>query len=181
MTETTSTPLESMKALLERSAAHLPPEVVLRTSLNEAWFSDTLAWLLDPSGSHGLGPAFAKRFLTALAWNRRYGSDGEYAQAATHLAYGKGPHRKGPESKTRERQRVASLKLANAAVIREFHLSGDIGRGAENGRYCDVVLLDLDTSDSLFVAIENKLFTVNHPGQGRRINISTTQYRTYSK
>ncbi len=165
MTKAPPKALEDLRVLLECSAVHRPPEVVLRTSLNEAWFSDTLAWLLDPSGSHGLGPAFAKRFLTALARNRRSGSGGEYAQAATHLAYGKGPHRKGADSKKRERQRVSSLKLANAAVLREFHLSADIGRGAEHGRYCDVVLLDLDTSDSLFVAIENKLFTVNHPGQ----------------
>ena len=36
------------------------PDLVLARSLNETWFSDTLAWLLDPKGSHKLGVSFIK-------------------------------------------------------------------------------------------------------------------------
>jgi hypothetical protein len=36
---------------------------------------------------------------------------------------------------------------------------------ARGPRYCDIILLDLDTSDNIFVVIENKLFSSNHPSQ----------------
>ena len=32
-------------------------------NMNETWFSNQLAWLLDPSGSHGIGAEFAQKFL----------------------------------------------------------------------------------------------------------------------
>lgn len=32
-------------------------------NMNETWFSNQLAWLLDPNGSHGIGTYFIKEFL----------------------------------------------------------------------------------------------------------------------
>jgi hypothetical protein len=40
-------------------SASTPDEALLRICLNEAWFSNVMAWLLDPSANHGFG----KRFL----------------------------------------------------------------------------------------------------------------------
>jgi hypothetical protein len=60
-------------------------------------------------------------------------------------------------------QALTGTSLGNASVAREFYLSGEIGRSASRrARFCDVVLLDLDQKDGIFVAIENKLFTTNH-------------------
>ncbi len=42
-------------------AAELP-DVTLRRCLSEAWFSDTLAWLLDPKAGHKLGVHKRSRF-----------------------------------------------------------------------------------------------------------------------
>lgn len=131
---------------------------MLRRALNETWFSDTLAWLLDPKGSHGLGVKFLQAFLVTIAKKREEGlpNGTEYARRATHLKYGKS-NNKG--------QATSKLTLANAAVLREFYLSGGIGRNAESGKYCDVVVTDLDSGDGLFLVVENKLFTTNHPRQ----------------
>ena len=39
---------------------------VLRAEKTEIRHSNVLAWLLNPSGSHGLGPVFLRRFLSRL-------------------------------------------------------------------------------------------------------------------
>jgi len=39
---------------------------VLKVSHAELRHSNMLAWLLDPAGSHGLGDAFVRRFLSRL-------------------------------------------------------------------------------------------------------------------
>jgi hypothetical protein len=135
-------------------AAELP-DVTLRRCLSEAWFSDTLAWLLDPKADHKLGVRFVNEFLKRIAWNR-CSSEIAHARSGSHLKWGK----KGPG------RAPSGLKLENSSVMREFYLSKEVKkRGGRGQRYCDLVLFDLDSGDSLFVVIENKLFTTNHPKQ----------------
>jgi hypothetical protein len=125
-------------------------EIMLRRSLTESWFSDTLAWLLDPKADHGLGVKFAREFLKVVAHKRS--TDEAYARRQAHLKFGKS----GPGVTT------TGLAISNATVLREFYLTSDVsnknGRGT---RYCDLVFMDLGSDDSIFVAIENKLFTRN--------------------
>jgi len=53
---------------LSAIAATTPlPDLVHHTRLDETWFSDRLAWLLDPRGSHGLGDRVLRAFLDHLA------------------------------------------------------------------------------------------------------------------
>lgn len=130
-------------------------DLVLKRSFNEAWFSNMLAWLLDPKGSHGLGPEFLKEFLKLIA-QKRSDLDSHYQRKGSFLKWGK-----GGVGKT-----TSGLTLGNASVAREFFLSGEIGTEATLGQgFCDIVLLDLDSNDGLFVVIENKLFTTNHRNQ----------------
>ncbi|HNR14074.1 MAG TPA: PD-(D/E)XK nuclease family protein [Thermodesulfobacteriota bacterium] len=122
--------------------------------LNEAWFSNILAWLLDPRASHGLGVSFGNEFLKTVAMARA-GSK-EHARKKSLFKWGK----RGRGSSS------VGFSLKNASVIREFYLAKAIGsRAARGPRYCDIALFDLDSWDSLFVVIENKLFSTNHPGQ----------------
>ena len=68
-----------------------PDELVLQTALNEAWFSNTLAWLLNPRGSHGLGVTFCNEFVALVAQRRTEHHEGvKYARRATFLKWGKG-------------------------------------------------------------------------------------------
>ena len=133
-------------------------ELMLRRSLNEEWFSDTLSWLLDPKGSHEYGVMFARKFLRCIG-QKRSDEAIDYTRRATHLKFGKGGRGHG----------YSSFNIGNATTIREFYLArttGRAGTGALDGsRYCDVVFADLDSDDGIFAVIENKLFTANHPGQ----------------
>lgn len=62
--------------------------------------------------------------------------------------------------------RSTRFRLGNSAVFREFHLASSVARAKGKGAaLCDVVFLDLDARDGLLVAVENKLFTTNSPGQ----------------
>ncbi len=158
----------TLSKFLDSLADHRPEEIILRRALNETWFSDTLAWLLDPKGSHGMGVRFLRGFLARIAQRRGAGlPDGvAYDHRSAYLKFGKDK---------RGGTLASSLKLANAAVLREFYLSGGIGRRASRGTYCDLVIADLDTQDGLFVVIENKLFTRNHKGQLAHYNTTVEQ------
>jgi hypothetical protein len=145
--------LEEAKKSAGVSKATLRP--ILRRNINESWFSDTLAWLLDPEGSHGLGVAFAREFVRKVGKIRSKGEN-KYSHRKAHLKLGKSGSGTG----------ATGFSLSNAGVFREFYLAKQLGKKGKRGtRYCDVVFLDLDSSDSLFLVIENKLFTTNHPGQ----------------
>jgi len=139
------------------------PGFVRHTPAGEAWFSDHLAWLLDPRGSHGLGRRFADGFVATLARIRTEGRpddaapDRRYGRRRRYLRRGRGPGRGTPATR---------FHLGNAAVFREFYLAQRVvGRRAGRAMFCDLVLLDLDPRDGLFVAIENKLFTTDHDDQ----------------
>ena len=68
--------------------------------------------------------------------------------------------------KTGRGSSITGLKLGNASVIREFYLAKSVKKRHDRGRrYCDVVVIDLDSQDSLFLVIENKLFSCNFPFQ----------------
>lgn len=150
--------VKSIKGLL--SDYPLPfkdPDLMLKRCLNEAWFSNTLAWLLDPKGSHGLGVKFAREFLVRIAQIRSADSNGKYATKASLLRWGKG----GSGTLANN-----GFSLNNASAVRELYLSQALGkRRSRNQRYCDVALLDLDPWDGVMVIIENKLFTANRPFQ----------------
>jgi hypothetical protein len=128
-------------------------EVILRRAFNENWFSDTLNWLLSPKGSHKMGVKFATEFLKSIA-KVRSGST-EYTPRSKMLKWGKG--KKGVST--------SKFSLKNASSIREFYLAQSIKKNSNGARYCDLVFLDLDLDDGLFLLIENKLFTQNHSGQ----------------
>lgn len=143
------------KFLAEHHIICNDPHLVLKRSFNEAWFSNMLAWLLDPKGSHDLGVQFVNQFCAFIAKSR---SDATLGYKRTSSTMKRGREGEG--------QPLAGVRLGNASVAREFYLAGEIGRSAVRGtRFCDVVLLDLDKNDGIFVAIENKLFTTNHRKQ----------------
>ena len=132
-------------------------DLVFTRCFNEAWFSNTLSWLLDPKGSHGLRAEFANEFLKKIAQIRTKGAkQNKYKRKNSLFKWGKKGHGRP----------TSNLSLKNAAVAREFYLSKSIKRGVgKKPRFCDVAFFDLDSSDSIFVAIENKLFSSNHPFQ----------------
>lgn len=153
-------PLDQFFEELETRAPK-PAEILLRRALNEAWFSDTLAWLLDPKASHGLGASFVRGLVSQIAKERVKptilceGNHG-YQRRQSRLTSGRAGKGTLP----------SALRLANGSPIREFFLSPGTGKGASRGQqYCDVLFVDLDSSDGFVLAIENKLFTTNHPGQ----------------
>lgn len=143
--------IKEIKDYIEKAdELHGIDEIMLRRSLTESWFSNTLAWLLDPKANHGLGVRFSREFLRVVAQKRS--SDDTYARRQAHLKFGKS----GPGVTT------AGLAMSNATVLREFYLTSDISNKNSRGtRYCDLVFMDLGSDDSIFVVIENKLFTRN--------------------
>ena len=64
------------------------PDIMFRRSLNETWFSDTLAWLLDPKSDDSLGVKFLEQFTEIIA-RKRSNSDLSYRQKLSHLKFGK--------------------------------------------------------------------------------------------
>ena len=148
--------IRRVNALLDAAAeGGKPDEITLRHALNEGWFSDALAWLLDPRGDHGLGVRFLQEFMKSVA-RERCRPDRSYARRASHLRWsrapGRGRHTKG-------------LKLGNATAFREFYVAGTVSNESVGDRFCDVVVLDLDRSDGIVLVIENKLFGTNSTGQ----------------
>lgn len=137
------------------------PDIMFRRSLNETWFSDTLAWLFDPKSGDSLGVKFLEKFIEIIA-KKRSASDLGYKRKKSHLKFGK-------SGQGRTVTGINRFSLKNAAVCREFYLSKKISNCSKwNGsgtQYCDVVVLDLDSSDGIFLTVENKLFTTNHPNQ----------------
>ena len=156
MMNTTQHILNEIESFLsEHQLALNDKDLIFMRCFNEAWFSNTLAWLLNPKGSHKLGVSFANEFLKTIARTRTE-TPSEYMRRSSLLKWGKSGR---GASSTR-------FSLKNAAVLREFYLAQSIRKRAARGpRYCDIILLDLDTTDSLFVVIENKLFSSNHPYQ----------------
>jgi hypothetical protein len=148
-------PVETVREFLDAVGKEAPSELLLRRGLNENWFSDTLGWLCDPSGSHGAGIDFLETFVSMLA-KKRSEEEQDYKRREYHLKFGKGGAGRG----------ASSFNLGNAASVREFYLSRCIDNEYLSGpRYCDLVLGDLDTDDSFLLVIENKLFTTNRPRQ----------------
>ncbi len=139
--------------------------------LSESWFSNTLAWLLNPKESHGLGVTFANEFVKTIARKRSEGfshcpcqkkrnesKEYDYAHKAFMLKWHRNKH-KGKSS--------LGLSLKNAYPICEFYLTRTRKekRRTSMPSYVDVLFLDMDIGDGLVVAIENKLFTINHSEQ----------------
>lgn len=157
------TPDANLATAIEKLLDDHPPSGVssatLRRCMNETWFSDSLAWVLDPSADHGLGSAGLEAFCHAVAKAR---ADGFHAKPRRYARYGH--HLRHGNGKTG--RLVSELALGNAASIREFYLGRGVKRDALEGvRYCDLVLLDLDRDDGLFLVVENKLLGHDHPGQ----------------
>jgi len=133
--------------------------LMLRQGLNEKWFSEILSWLLDVKGSHGFGIKFAQEFLKRIAQKRTYGDNhgNNYIHRGKYLKW----------EKTKLAGTLSTrFSLKNAATFTEFYLSKQNTKyGKNKGIYCDLVFLDLDTADGLFLCIENKLFNTNHKFQ----------------
>lgn len=130
-------------------------DLLLRQCASESWFSDALAWLLDPKGSHRLGKSFADAFVRRVAEIRSASDGHDYAQGKGYLKARKHYCGRG----------AGQFNLGNAAVIREFFIA-DLSNASRRTRgYCDVVLLDLDAKDGIILLIENKLFTTNSKDQ----------------
>ena len=137
------------------------PDIMFRRSLNETWFSDTLAWLFDPKSGDSLGVKFLEKFIEIIA-RKRSDSGLVCKQKRTHLKFGK-------LGQGRTVTGVNRFSFKNAAVCREFYLSkkyNTITKWNNSGtQYCDIVVFDLDSTDGIFLTVENKLFTTNHPNQ----------------
>ena len=147
------TPTELLDGKLSHCIDKSPCHTLLLDAQSEAWFSNQLAWLLDPKGSHGLGVTFLELFLKQIG---QWRSTQETKHKATQLKSGK----KGPGVGS------THLRLANCSIFREFFLSRIKSKTKTNSPlFCDLAVVDLDTSDGLFLVIENKLFTTDHPTQ----------------
>jgi hypothetical protein len=147
-------------SLLDEVACEAPlPEVVAHTRIDEAWFSNRLAWLLDPTGSHELGERFTRGFLDALATARgRTPATGLPMDRQRRCLRGPYPAPLGVTP--------SQLTLGQLQVVRELHLAQQgPGRGSSRPRHLDLALLRLAAEKGLFVAIENKLFTADHDDQ----------------
>ena len=154
----TQATIQPIREILDHARSEAKPdEITLRHALNEGWFSDSLAWLLDPQGSHGLGVAFLKEFVKRVAQVRSAQRSG-YARRASHLKWANAGGRG---------QYTSKLSLGNATALREYYLSAAATKRTRDrrSRYADVVVFDLDPGDGLFLVIENKLFGANHKGQ----------------
>ena len=150
--------IKSLRVYIDhRESKYKIPDIMLRRSLNETWFSDTLSWLLDPKSSDSLGVKFIERFVKIIS-QKRSKSELGYKQKISHL-------RSGKSGKGRLTTGANRFSLKNAAVCREFYLSKKLWRKSKGPQFCDIVVFDLDSSDGIFLAIENKLFTTNHPNQ----------------
>jgi hypothetical protein len=147
-------PKEIIEGFINENPLAMPNrDRVFKICFNEAWFSNTLAWLLNPKGTHGLGVNFAKEFLITIAKIRTNGAKKKYETKGTLLKLGNKEPGRTPYR----------FSLKNATAVREFYLSKSMKNGTgRKPRYCDVAFFDLDPSDSLFVAVENKLFSSNH-------------------
>ena len=144
---------------IRESLSRISPEVkqdelFFRRCLNESWFMDTLCWLLDSRGSHGLGVSFAEGFLAAIARERSDVSK-NYARRSSLLKWGK----KGKGIAT------SGFRSGNASAVREFYIPFPKLQSVGRGKFCDLVLFDFDSSDSLLVVVEGKLFSSNRPDQ----------------
>ena len=154
--------LTSLRKYIDNVGADIKiPDIMFRRSLNETWFSDTLAWLFDPKSGDSLGVKFLEQFIEIIA-RKRSNSDLCYKQKISRLKFGKSGTGRTVTGDNR-------FSFKNAAVCREFYLSKKIGKKSIwkdiGTQYCDVVVLDLDSSDGIFLTVENKLFTTNHPNQ----------------
>ena len=154
----TESVIQPIREILEHARSQgKPDEITLRHTLNESWFSDALAWLLDPHGSHELGDAFLSGFVNAIA-TRRPEPDPLFAKLLADL--------KLRQFRRPGDKRLLSMRLENATALREFYLPAIVSRRKnQRSRYADVVVFDLDPDDGLFLVVENKLFGANHRGQ----------------
>ena len=130
--------------------------VLLKRNMNENWFSDTLAWLMDPQDKDVGGVGFIEEFLKVIAIKRH--DSKKNVPRKNFLKYGKAGTGRPVIGKNR-------FALSNAAVIREFYLSGNVKRGSVGTLHCDLVLMNLDSQDGLMLTIENKLFSTNRSMQ----------------
>ena len=138
---------------LSACVANKPCDSLLLDAQNEAWFSNQLAWLLDPKGSHNLGVTFLQLFLKRIGeWRTEHD---DIKRKATNLKLGKGGSGVGS----------TQFQLSNCSVFREFFLSQKAPRKTDSALFCDLAVADLDTGDGLFLVIENKLFTTDRPDQ----------------
>jgi len=138
---------------LSAYTADKPCDSLLLDAQNEAWFSNQLAWLLDPKGSHNLGVTFLQLFLRRIGeWRTTHN---EIKRKTTNLKLGKGGSGVGS----------TQFQLSNCSVFREFFFSQKTPRKIDSALFCDLVVADLDTGDGLFLVIENKLFTTDRPKQ----------------
>lgn len=135
--------------------------------LSESWFSNTLAWLLNPKESHGLGVKFSNEFLALIAQKRTEGCSPWHTDK-THDYLRRNTMLKWRRS-TGKGQSPIGLSLKNAFPVTEFYLSKDPTvqkpKGQRIPSYVDVLFLDMDLKDGVTVTVENKLFTTNHPEQ----------------
>jgi len=103
---------------------------------------------------HVRGPLL-RVFLDESRRIRSKGGD-HYAHRKSHLKWGKSGSGRGS----------TNFSFKNAAVFREYYLTKEIKkRNGRGPRYCDIVFMDLDSKDSIFLVIENKFFRTNHPDQ----------------
>jgi TDG/mug DNA glycosylase family protein len=112
-----------------------PPEALHHDHLDEAWLRDRLAWLLDPRESHGLGPAFLRRFLERLA----------------------------PSSAAADLDASAATVLRELHLSGQ--VPAPARAPAPHKRHLDLAILDPTPGRGRLVAVETKLFTTDHDQQ----------------
>jgi hypothetical protein len=120
--------------------------ILLTRCLSENWFSDTLAWLLSPNGTHGLSSKFAEEFLKRILINKQKQQE----------------NRAVNNNSLKTIESIEKFDLTNASAVREFYLSNNSNKKTQRtNKFCDIVFFDLDPDDGLFILIENKLFSRN--------------------
>ena len=142
---------ESIISSARTSLSSSPGDRILLQAKSESWFSNQLAWLLDASADHGLGVLFIREFLKCIGEKR-----------TTSRTTGRPLKERSDMLKTGKKGKgvgTTHLTLGNCSVFREYYLPHQVTRRRNTGYYCDVVVMDLDSRDGLFLVIENKIFT----------------------
>jgi len=141
------------------------PGATLRRSLHDAWFADTLAWLLDPKGRHGLGVRFAEDLVKVVAQTR---ASGRYPRRPAHLKWGKAGAGRGG----------THFAFGDASVIRSLPLGRQAGSGVVAPHPGDLAFVDLAATDSLVLVILSRIFGTNHSGElVRHVEATERDYR----
>lgn len=132
-----------MNKELKNIKKYLSNGMPISECINEAYFSNSLAWLMNPNEKYNR-VEFINKFAKLIA-NKR-AKESRLKHSSTTIKAG----RNGYGTNYRK------FNFANSNTIREYHLSKSL-REDRSTNFCDVVLIDLDIPNSIIITVESKL------------------------